>query len=84
MVLLGVHPDETSVLWLPLERKFGREVQENCSRQVLFSHPTLPCALGQVFGDQGMVQVPSARDDVCISGLLLELWSRDVKGESAH
>lgn len=48
VVLLGVHPTETSVLCLPLERKFGREVQENCSRRVwtrwpnssLPSHPS--------------------------------------------
>lgn len=49
VVLLGVHPTETSVLCLPLERKFGREVQENCSHRVwtrwpnssLPSHPSL-------------------------------------------
>jgi len=52
--------------------------------QVLLSHPTPPCALGQVFRHQGVVQISFARDDICISGLLLELWNRDVKEGSAR
>lgn len=42
MVLLGVHPDESSVPWPPLARKFVREVQENRNCRVWTQRPSSP------------------------------------------